>query len=458
MVWIKRLENDDSGDSTHLGGNNWDTLDKYFDDTDISASITNPTTIATPTTYKDGILKFRNAANTFSYTLKSGTLGANADVTLPAASGNITLIAAGGANDFGTEMQTFRDDKIKIMNPANTYGYIISTSAIVADRTITIPLLAGNDTMMLNDFTATVQNKTINIDQNTVKHSSTNTAGDILIYNSTSGKYVRLARGSADQLLKVNAGGTDVGWETVAGVGEGTVNTIYSDLKTSGGFKYGFFMGTGISAGGGQAVVGGGGYGLLGGLNCPDDFPAQYLDATTGLNGMNWSMSSSTGDINGMQTNGKISIGKLNPDLEVCFQLDEGGDTTGSRVMIGFTGDLNETSANDAYLDSDIGVMLYKSSANDYFTIAYNDGDATAHYTSSVLASDSNPHTIRLISDQSVPKWSYSIDGAAAVDITTDIPAITDTLGVIFLASQADTTARNFRVFWAKIKQKERVS
>jgi hypothetical protein len=452
MVWIKRLNNDDSGDSTHLGGNHWDTLDKYFDDTDISASITNPTTIATPTTYKDGILKFRNAGNTFSYTLKSGTLTGNADLTLPNASGNISLVAAGTANDWSTEMQTFRDDKIKIMNPANTYGYIFSTSAIIgADRTITLPLLTGNDTLMLNDFAAVTQNKTINIDQNTIKHSSTNTAGDILVYNTGSGKYVRLEKGTADQLLKVNSGGTDIGWETVAGVGEGTISTLYNDMKASGGYKYGLFNGTFGS------TEGYGGYGLLSGNLTAGTNPTLYIDTTSGLQGISYAMTAVPPSKYGFETNNVRSIGKLNPDLEVCFQLDEAGDTTGSRCWIGFANDMAENMYYDNYLDADIGVFLHKSSTENFFKIAYNDGDATAHYTGSVLASDSNVHTVRLTSDQSVPKWSYSIDGAAAVDITTNIPATTDPLGITFHASKEDATTRNFRIFWAKLKQKERV-
>jgi hypothetical protein len=338
------------------------------------------------------------------------------------------------------------------MNPANTYGYTFTTSAISADRTVILPLLTGNDTIMLNDFAATQKNKTINIDENTVKHSSTNTAGDILVYNTGSGKYVRLAKGTADQLLKVNSGGTDIGWETVSGVGEGTVNTLYSDMKTSSGFKYGLFNGIGT-----QSALKG--YGLLGSLTNIGGVPSAYIDTTNGFQGLNYPMTVGTSETYGFKTTGVITIGKLNPDVEICFQINEQSLGSDYTAWMGLTADLSETTNNaNSYLNADIGILLRKSSTNGYFDVTYNDGDATQHSTGSVLSSDSNTHTIRFISDASVPKWSYSVDGAAATDLTTDIPAITDSMGLIMSTSYlTGGSGRNFRIFWIKMKQKERV-
>jgi hypothetical protein len=59
-----------------------------------------------------------------------------------------------------------------------------------------------------------------NTDQNTLKDSTTNAAGDILKSNGT--KYVRMARGTANQVLAVNSGGTDLQWTTAAGGGDVT--------------------------------------------------------------------------------------------------------------------------------------------------------------------------------------------------------------------------------------------
>ena len=76
-------------------------------------------------------------------------------------------------------------------------------------------------------------NKTINTTDNTLTATS-QAAGDILKNNGT--KFVRLARGSANQPLKVNSGGTDLDYGTlpVAGGGLG-VATLSAGVLTSAG-------------------------------------------------------------------------------------------------------------------------------------------------------------------------------------------------------------------------------
>ena len=66
---------------------------------------------------------------------------------------------------------------------------------------------------------ATLTTKTINTTDNTLTATSQE-AGDILKNNGT--KFVRLARGSANQPLKVNSGGTDLDYGTLPVAGGGT--------------------------------------------------------------------------------------------------------------------------------------------------------------------------------------------------------------------------------------------
>lgn len=67
------------------------------------------------------------------------------------------------------------------------------------------------DALLFNATSVTtMQNKTINVDQNTIKHSTTNTDGDLLVY--TTNKYIPLARGSANYILAVNSAGTGLQW------------------------------------------------------------------------------------------------------------------------------------------------------------------------------------------------------------------------------------------------------
>ena len=62
----------------------------------------------------------------------------------------------------------FEDNGLIIQNPANTFNYIFQSAAIAADRTVTLPLLTGNDVMVTEDFTQTLTNKTIDGDLNTI--------------------------------------------------------------------------------------------------------------------------------------------------------------------------------------------------------------------------------------------------------------------------------------------------
>ena len=42
---------------------------------------------------------------------------------------------------------TLRSGKLRLRNPGDTFSYIVNTGAILADRTLTLPVLAGNDTV-----------------------------------------------------------------------------------------------------------------------------------------------------------------------------------------------------------------------------------------------------------------------------------------------------------------------
>jgi len=57
--------------------------------------------------------------------------------------------------------KTFAQAALLINNPAATYAYTFQSAAIAAARTITLPLLTGNDTMVTAAFTQTLTNKTV---------------------------------------------------------------------------------------------------------------------------------------------------------------------------------------------------------------------------------------------------------------------------------------------------------
>jgi len=47
---------------------------------------------------------------------------------------------------------TFENGAFKLRNPADTFSYLFTPAAIAADRTITLPLLTGNDTLVTAGF------------------------------------------------------------------------------------------------------------------------------------------------------------------------------------------------------------------------------------------------------------------------------------------------------------------
>ena len=495
MVFIKRINNPlgDLGDSTHVGTDHWDYYDKYHDDTDISAFTGKAARIRTITEHRDQTLKILNAALSAGYTLKAGTISSNVNLSLPDLAADGTLVAAGGANDWGTAAQTFRSTFLRMRNPANSASYIHTTSAIGGNIVVTWPLLTADDEVLFKAFAQAITSKTIHINQNIIKASSGNAQGDIMKYDTTYGGYIKVARGTADQVLAVNAGGTDIGWATVSAGGGGSADKvkvyeggslvgtiarklnfnatdfnctndvandeidialavsggggssadeIYSNLSNNGN-KYGYWVGE----------VNLNGFGLLGDISGFDVTPTAYLDTSTGYSGASWAISGTNAV--GWKTNNPVTMRKLNPDVTFAFLLDENSDNTGSRFYAGFasTGAVTKSSS---FLDSLSGFVMFKHSNENFFKIARNDGSGSMVEGSSILTTNSGFHTIRLVADESGSRFGWSLDGGALAYETTDIPSATAGLHVVFNASDDDSTNRNLRGFYTKMKMKER--
>jgi len=495
LVWIKRINNPlgDTGDSTHVGSDHWDILDKYHDNTDISASLTNPTKIATATSFRDQILSILNAGQTAKYTLKAGTISSNQTLELPDLSGSGKLVAAGGANDWGTAAQTFRSTYFIMRNPANSNSYIHTTSAIAGNRVVLWPLLTADDEVVFKAFAQALISKTIHINQNIFKHSTTNAQGDLLKYDTSYGGYIRIPRGTADQVWAVKSDGSDAEWTTisaggggsadkvkvyeggslvgtiarklnfnatdfnctndvandeidialaVSGGGGSSADEIYSNMAPN-GYKYGYWNGE----------VNYSGYGLLGDLSGFDVAPTNYIDTSAGHTGATWAISGTNAV--GWKTNNPVTMRKLNPDITIAFLLDENGDNTGSRFYAGFasTGAVTKSSS---FLDSLSGFLMFKHSSENFFKIANNDGSGSMVEGSSILTTNSGWHSIRLLADEAGSRFGWSLDGGAITYVSSEIPSSTATLHVVFNASDDDSTNRNLRGFWTKMKMKER--
>lgn len=204
-----------------------------------AVSLSGAQTITGNKTFKDDTLKIEAPTSGFDYIFSSNDIVANRTISLPLLTGNdtFTFISASQtlinkgidadnntiinigdsevvahtttkitttnksllnsnivyndqSNVFGDFSQVFADDKLTIDNPAGTFSYNFQASAIVADRTITIPLLTGNDTMVTVAHAQSLTNKTIDGDLNTFvdinetqQNVSVGVAGTILTSN-----------------------------------------------------------------------------------------------------------------------------------------------------------------------------------------------------------------------------------------------------------------------------------
>jgi len=71
-------------------------------------------------------------------------------------------------NTYGDFAQTFKDNIIRINNPADTFYYTITAGAIAANRILNLPIITSTDTLAVLGLAQTLTNKTIALGSNTV--------------------------------------------------------------------------------------------------------------------------------------------------------------------------------------------------------------------------------------------------------------------------------------------------
>lgn len=157
---------------------------------------------------------------TIVYTGQTNTFGAF-DQVIPG--GNLKLSASTfkttiAATPTANRTVTIQDATDTLVGLATTDTLTNKTltsphiSTIINTGTITLP--TATDTLVARTTTDTLTGKTLVAASNTITDTSA-AAGDILKHNGTS--FVRLARGSANNVLTVNGGGTDIAWAASSG-------------------------------------------------------------------------------------------------------------------------------------------------------------------------------------------------------------------------------------------------
>lgn len=425
--------------------------------------------IETDTSFASEKLSLKSPTSGYKYIFKGSELAADRIVTFPlmASDGTLALSATTSANDWGTNMQTFRNQNIQFRNPANTFNYIWNTSAITANRSITLPLLTGNDTVVFANATQTLTNKTltaptisaltINTDSSTIKHSTTNNSGDLLINTGT--KFDRFQRGAANQMLIMNSTGT--AWTYIdkasllaegGGGDPGGSSTGDYAIPLVNNIITGAWYGTDLA----------GGSGVWSNFLTPTSTTSNISNITdsTGRMGLRFDFVNDD-DRAGFVTKAPYFTRLNNPELWVRYRyLSTGASHTSGtsyRVVIGFTSEPFADYGADGALEAKSIFAWFKETGDSNIQIGSNNGTTTATKDSTVSLAQTNEsvNTIRLFGDSANNRWGASLNGANASYFTfTDIPSATARMGCIVQFENEGSDDRAFELYGAYFKAK----
>lgn len=124
---------------------------------------------------------------------------------------NTEIVYTDQPNLFGASTQSFPNTSLEVLNPAGTFGFLFTSTAIVADRTVTLPLLTGNDTFVMVSHAQTLSNKTLAIPvitdytNATHDHSNSTNAGQLTNSALISGVFSSITGiGAQSQTLDMN--------------------------------------------------------------------------------------------------------------------------------------------------------------------------------------------------------------------------------------------------------------
>lgn len=461
MVW-KIINIDSPGSANVYGGDDIKKIMRLLSGYDLKSDDTSDgVDIATDTRFASEKFRIKSPTTGFNYIFRGQDINADRIISLPLMTddGEISLSATGAINDWGDFLQTFRHQNIKLMNPANTFGYILNSSAIAANRNVTFPLLTADDTLVTLNATQTLTNKTltsptissmtINTDSNTLKHGTTNNAGDLLVNTGT--KFDRFARGTANQVPIMNATGTGMTW-----IDKTSLQGEPGAPGESGSGDYQVPVVNNIITGTwfGNAVAGGSGLWVNFLTNTSNVTPTDITDGS-GRMGNHYDFTADD-DRAGFRTNSTHFCRMNDPELWVRYKYISNGQNTDYRIVMGFTTDPSADYGSDGALNNKSCFMWFKETADSVTQVGRNDGDASGDKSSTVslAASNESINTIRLIGDSANNRFGVSLNGANATYYTTEIPAASTRLGCIVQIENEDASDRSCEIYGAYFRAK----
>lgn len=127
-----------------------------------------------------------------------------------------TDLAAGDPNgivSIATETR-FTSSKFVMWDVDKDHGVTFVSPNYAEDKTLNLPTtLPTTDHIVCEDASQQLTSKSFAVDLNTLNHSVTNAAGDLLKGNGLS--FQKFPRGTALQVLRTNSGATDVEWASL---------------------------------------------------------------------------------------------------------------------------------------------------------------------------------------------------------------------------------------------------
>lgn len=374
----------------------------------------------------------------------------------------------GTAIDINTDFQ-IRDNRLFLANPANTAAYQINTSAITGNFVLSIPLITSNDSLVTNNATAVLKNKTIDVnDGNTisnipeaalpeglVKVDQANTYGQFLqkfqsgyfIIRNPANTFSHVINGSAitaDRVLTI---------PLLTANDEFVMKNTYAEIEnklldagntTSEVQTYDFYLmpnsgkRCGVANGGHTAPFGEGALQSMT-FTAPGGTTVS-IDGGSGVR-TNFSTGTTANTNAGWRTQSGFIRSEHDPRLTYRVRLN---NVTDSRFYFGFTNFSTAIPATDTPLGTtDSGVLLGFRSTDANYMLFRNDGTGAAPSAiDTLMAKPTFTNTLHIWSTSAGSTWNWATDSTSGT-VTTRIPTNDTTLNIQAMASNTTTTAKD---------------
>ena len=420
-----------------------------------------------------------------------------------------TLVKTDQINTYGNFVQPHLTSTLKIMNPLNTFGYLIAGSALTtADRTLTLPLLTANDTVAVLALAQTFTNKTLTapiIDL--IKSGAFNltvpslSANDQIVGRNTSDTLTNkiltaptistIANGSGVVITLPTTSTTVMGTADTATLTNKTVNATNNTITDTGAVTGGLLIHNGtkyvnVPQGAQGTFLGVCGAGTLGyftpdtgsGGLLPDGNPTP----STGRWGALWGGTNQGRGIYNISTanQGTVSYDVLTPTESITTITTAATDdsiaelktseifsrqsnlvfrakwklatNTNSTIMIGFSsGTLPTGGSHDSPLNTRSGVLITCSlDIESVYQISRNDGGATqTKVATSTSANNTSLHTVEI--NLNTTNCTVILDGNTYGPYTVEIPALSTPMAAYHHIEAIGATAKGLTLVRSQI-------